>query len=54
MQAEVAKVLGRHPPFLQTSKAACAASIPFNSWIIAKIVDLDLVALVLDLQRSQD
>ncbi|UVK51287.1 helix-turn-helix domain-containing protein [Mesorhizobium sp. AR02] len=53
-QAEVAKVLGRHQPFVANIESGERRVDLVELMAIAKIIDLDVVALVRDLQDSPD
>ncbi|TJW44640.1 MAG: helix-turn-helix transcriptional regulator [Mesorhizobium sp.] len=53
-QAEVAKVLGRHQPFIANIESGERRVDLVELMDIAKIIDLDVVALVRDLQDSPD
>ncbi|RUV23648.1 helix-turn-helix transcriptional regulator [Mesorhizobium sp. M7A.F.Ca.MR.245.00.0.0] len=53
-QAEVAKVLGRHQPFIANIESGERRVDLVELMDIAKIIDLDVVALVRDLQGSPD
>ncbi|TPK79442.1 helix-turn-helix transcriptional regulator [Mesorhizobium sp. B2-4-18] len=53
-QAEVAKILGRHQPFVANIESGERRVDLVELLEIAKIIDLDVVALVRDLQRSPD
>ncbi|MFB9978190.1 helix-turn-helix domain-containing protein [Mesorhizobium kowhaii] len=53
-QAEVAKVLGKHQPFIANIESGERRVDLVELMDIAKIIDLDVVALVRDLQDSPD
>ncbi|KUM25972.1 DNA-binding protein [Mesorhizobium loti] len=53
-QADVAKVLGRHQPFIANIESGERRVDLVELLDIAKIIDLDVVALVRDLQDSPD
>lgn len=53
-QAEVAKVLGRHQPFIANIESGDRRVDLVELLAIAKIIDLDVIALVRDLQDTPD
>ncbi|TPL55405.1 helix-turn-helix transcriptional regulator [Mesorhizobium sp. B2-4-2] len=53
-QAEVARALGRHQPFVANIESGERRVDLVELMDIAKIIDLDVVALVRDLQGSTD
>ncbi|MDG4882431.1 helix-turn-helix transcriptional regulator [Mesorhizobium sp. WSM4884] len=53
-QAEVAKVLGRHQPFVANIESGERRVDLVELMDIAKIIDLDVVALVRSLQDSAE
>ncbi|TIR25972.1 MAG: helix-turn-helix transcriptional regulator [Mesorhizobium sp.] len=53
-QTEVAKVLGRHQPFIANIESGERRVDLVELMDIAKIIDLDVVALVRTLQDSPD
>jgi transcriptional regulator with XRE-family HTH domain len=53
-QAEVAKVLGRHQPFVANIESGERRVDLVELLDIAKIIDLDVVALVRDLQNNRE
>lgn len=53
-QAEVAKVLGRHQPFIANIESGERRVDLVELMDIAKIIDLDVIALVRDLQNNRE
>jgi len=53
-QAEVAKVLGRHQPFIANIESGERRVDLVELVDIAKIIDLDVVALLRDLQDNPE